>query len=84
MHEDDDGDRFINALAIRGDRQGEGLGTLTLRTVLDELSQRYEGQMATWLVAPANFASHGMAEAVGAEASYPRETKPNALYAIAL
>jgi hypothetical protein len=42
MHEDDDGDRFINALAIRSDQQARGFGT------------------------------------------YAAETKPNALYAIAL
>ena len=84
MHEDDDGDRFINALAIRNDRQAQGLGKLVLTTVLDDLSERYSGCVATWLVAPANFASHALAESVGAEAIYPVETKPNALYSIAL
>jgi hypothetical protein len=80
MHEDDDGDRFINALAIRSDRQGDGLGTLALTTVLDDLSDRYPGQLATWLVAPANFASHALAERVEADVTYPPETKPHALY----
>lgn len=84
MHEDDDGDRFINALAIRNDHQAQGLGKLVLTTVLDDLSERYPGCVATWLVAPANFASHALAESVGAEAIYPAETKPNALYSIAL
>jgi acetyltransferase (GNAT) family protein len=84
MHEDDDGDRFINALAIRSDQQAKGLGRLVLGTVLDDLVQRFAGQVATWLVAPANFASHAMSEAVGADVTYPPETKPNALYAIAL
>lgn len=46
------GDRFINALAIRADRQGEGLGGLVLRTLLDDLSDRFPGRVATWLVAP--------------------------------
>jgi ribosomal protein S18 acetylase RimI-like enzyme len=84
MHEDDDGDRFINALAIRSDQQARGFGELVLGTVLDDLAQRYAGHVATWLVAPANFASHAMSEAVGADVTYPAETKPNALYAIAL
>lgn len=84
FHEDDDGDRFINAVAIRADRQGEGLGRLVLRTLLDDLSERFPGRIATWLVAPANFASHAMSEAVGAEAVYPPETKPYALYTIRL
>jgi hypothetical protein len=84
MHEDDDGDRFVNALAIRTDRQTQGLGRLVLNTVLDDLSQRYPGRAATWLVAPANFASHALSQATGAEALYPPETKPYALYVIAL
>ena len=84
MHEDDDSDRFINALAIRSDHQGRGLGKLALGTVLDDLAQRYAGHVATWLVAPANFASHAMSEAVGADVTYPPEAKPNALYAIAV
>lgn len=84
MHEDDDGDRFINALAIRIGHQGRGLGKLVLTTLLDDLGARYSGRVATWLVAPANFASHALAESVGAEAIYPAETKPNALYSIAL
>ncbi|MDQ1511886.1 MAG: hypothetical protein QOG50_3730 [Actinomycetota bacterium] len=84
MHEDDDGDRFINALAIRNDQQARGFGKLVLGTVIDDLSERYAGRVATWLVAPANFASHAMSEAVGAHLTYPAETKPNALYAIAL
>jgi RimJ/RimL family protein N-acetyltransferase len=84
MHEDDAGDRFINALAIRNDQQAKGLGTLVLGTVLDDLTERYAGHVATWLVAPANFASHAMSEAVGADVTYPADTKPNALYAIAL
>ncbi len=78
MHEDDDGDRFVNALAIRSDNQAKGLGKLVLGTILDDLSRRYAGHVATWLVAPANFASHAMSEAVGADATYPAETKPNA------
>ena len=48
------------------------------------LLERYAGHVATWLVAPANFASHAMSEAVGADVTYPAETKPNALYTIAL
>ena len=84
MHEDDDGDRFINALAIRSDQQAKGCGKLVLGTVLDDLAQRYTGHVATWLVAPANFASHAMSDAVGADVTYPPETKPNALYAIGL
>lgn len=84
VHEDDDGDRFINALAIRADRQGEGSGRLVLRTLLDDLSERFPGRIATWLVAPANFASHAISDAAGAEATYPPETKPYALYAVAL
>jgi GNAT superfamily N-acetyltransferase len=58
VHEDDDGDRFINALAIRSDQQAKGFGKLVLGTVLDDFAQRYAGHVATWLVAPANFASH--------------------------
>jgi len=46
VNEDDDGDRFINALAIRADRQGEGLGRLILRTLLDDLSARFPGRVA--------------------------------------
>lgn len=84
MHEDDDGDRFINALAIRTDRRAQGLGRLVLDTVLDDLSQRYPGRAATWLVAPANFASHALSQASGAEALYPAEIKPHALYVVAL
>lgn len=84
VHEDDDGDRFINALAIRADRQGEGLGGLVLRTLLDDLSDRFPGRVATWLVAPANFASHAMSEAAGAEPTSPPETKPYLLYAVGL
>ena len=60
MHEDDDGDRFMNALAIRSDRQAKGFGKLVLGTVLDDLTERYAGHVATWLVAPANFASHAI------------------------
>jgi hypothetical protein len=66
------------------DQQTRGFGKLVLGTVLDNLSERYAGHIATWLVAPANFASHAMSEAVGADVTYPAETKPNALYAIAL
>ncbi len=84
LHEDDGGDRFINALAIRSDQQGNGFGTLALRTILHDLSERYPGRVVTWLVAPANFASHALSEKVGAEATYPPETKPNALYSLAL
>ncbi len=84
MHEDDEGDRFINALAIRSDQQGNGFGTLALRTVLHDLAERYPGCVVTWLVAPANFASHALSEKAGAEATHPPETKPNALYSLAL
>lgn len=84
MHEDDDGDRFINAVAIRADHQAQGLGKLVVGTLLDDLSERYPGRIATWRVAPANFASHLMSEASGAEASYPAEAKPYALYPVAL
>jgi ribosomal protein S18 acetylase RimI-like enzyme len=69
MHEDDDGDRFINALAIRGDQQAKGYGKLVLGTVLDDLTQRYGGHVATWLVAPANFASHACTSASGARST---------------
>jgi len=57
---------------------------LVLGTVLDDPCGTYAGHAATWLVAPANFASHAMSEAVGADVTYPPETKPNALYAVAL
>lgn len=80
VHEDDDGDRFINALAIRADRQGEGLGRLVLRSVLDDLSERFPGRVATWLVAPADFASHAMSEAAGAEAISARDQALRALH----
>jgi hypothetical protein len=83
MHEDDEGDHFSNALAIRSDHQARGLGALVL-TLLNDLSERYQGRVATWLVAPANFASHALSESVGADALYPAETKPNALYTFAL
>ena len=38
VHEYNVGDRFINALAIRANRQGEGLGGLIPRSLLDDLS----------------------------------------------
>jgi hypothetical protein len=84
MHEDDDGDRFINALAVRRDRQGERIGTRVFVTLLTDLGERFPGRVATWLVAPANFASHALADRVGAEPIHPPETKPNALYTLEL
>ena len=85
MHEDDEGDRFINALAIRSDQQGNGFGTLALRTVLYDLAERYPGCVVTWLVRTRELrVSHALSEKAGAEATYPPETKPNALYSFAL
>jgi hypothetical protein len=84
MHEDDDGDRFVNALAVRTDHQCRGLGRQVLAALLFDLSSRYAGSVAIWRVAPANFASHKVSDAVGAVASYPPDVKPFALYAISL
>ena len=83
-YEDDDGDVFINALGIRADRQGEGLGKMLLLSVLVDLSTSHPGRLATWLVHPANFASHAVSEHVGAVATYPSEDQPYARYAIQL
>ena len=84
MHEDDEGDRFINAIAVRRDRQGEGLGNEILGSLLADLSSQFPELTATWLVHPANFASHAMSESVGAEPTWPPEDKPHTRYAISL
>ena len=81
-YEDDDDDIFVNALAVRSDCQGAGRGTQVLLSTLADLTERRSPSVVTWLVHPANFASHAMSEAVGAEATYPAEDRPYARFAI--
>jgi len=50
--------------------------------VLDELGQGLGQVVVTWLVHPANFTSHAMSQALGAEAMYPPEDRPFARYVI--
>ena len=83
-YEDDEGDCFVNAAAIRSDRQGEGLGRLLLGSVLVDLQEHSSYEVATWLVHPANFASHAVSRALGAEDTYPPEDRPLARYVISL
>lgn len=83
-HENDDGDRFVNAVAVRCDRHGEGLGKEILGSLLYDLSQHMPGLTASWLVHPANFPSHGMSNALGAEPTWPPEDRPFTRYSIGL
>lgn len=59
---------FVRALAIGRRRQGEGLGTSLLMTVLRHLSTVTPGGLAYWKVDPTHDASCRMSSAVGAEA----------------
>jgi RimJ/RimL family protein N-acetyltransferase len=84
MHEQDDADRFVNALAVRRDRRGEGLGTEALGSALADIGNRRSGMIVTWLVHPANFASHIISDRLGAAQTWPPEDKPHARYVIAV
>jgi GNAT superfamily N-acetyltransferase len=75
-YEDDDDGIFVNALAVHADRQGTGIGTEMLAAVLRDLAEVRGNLIVSWLVHPANFASHSMSTRVGALAIYPPEDKP--------
>ena len=82
--EDDDGDVFVNVVAVQREHQGAGLGAAMLLSVLGDLSEASTHRVASWLVHPANFGAHAMSVAVGAEAVYPPEDKPFARYVLQL
>lgn len=81
-HEDDDEGRFINAIAVEASRHNIGLGKLLLGSILADLAADDSCEFATWLVHPANFASHKMSARLGAEPIWPPEDKPLTRYVI--
>jgi ribosomal protein S18 acetylase RimI-like enzyme len=73
-------DWYVNAVAVSRDYRGIGHARRLMESCLDLMAQSTPGGFVTWLVHPENYGSHRMSEKLGAEATYPPEDQPFAVY----